>query len=1359
VDAGLDPLAELIGESPAIATLRAQVRRLVRLQSSARRLPTILLHGETGTGKGLLARVIHRAGPRSDGPFQVINCATLPENLVEAELFGFEAGAFTDARRAKPGLFQAASGGTLFLDEIALLPEAAQGKLLTAIEDRTVRRLGGTRDEQVDVSIIAATNVDLAAAAGERRFREDLYHRLAVVGLTLPALRDRDEDVLLLARAFLERACRDYGIPVKTLDTAAGARLLAYPWPGNVRELANVMERVALLVEGATVTAAMLSLPESREPSAASAPGAQAARSTEAAARDELVAALEETGWNISVTARRLGITRNTVKSRIARYELQRGSEPSPTVEPSPPPASSVEPSPVFTTPAPAAGAAPTSPSDATLRWVSRRVTFLRVAAVGSHGADALGWSRLIEEFVDKLATFGGRIAGVSPTGLVGVFGVEPMDDASRSAAHAAIVMVKAAEQARHDSPDLAPVRLAIHSDTVHLAQTRAGIEIDLDAKRRAVDLLDALVASMGDNAIAVSEAASAYLARRFDLARRPDAGPGGAPVYVLRQQPRGGIGHRSEFVGRREELDLLRSRLATAVAGHGQVVAVIGEAGIGKSRLLHEWRRALSRKEVLLLESHCHPHGANLPLLPLIELMRYAFRVGESDPPERVREKVGVALEQLSLDSGELLPYLLRFLGDSAAAATLASHSPDAVHARTVDILRRVTLRASRVLRPIVMLVEDLHWIDHASAAYLASLVDGLAGSPIMLVVTYREGYQPAWLGRSYVTRVGLAPLSPEESRRALQSLLPAMPLPPGAEDMILTRAEGNPFFLEELAHTLARGDQTAVTTVPGTVHDVLLARMERLPEAERTLLQTAAVIGRDFSPALLQSLVGEGQDLAPHLATLVELEFLYEATLADETVYAFKHALTHAVAYESLTAQRRRALHGAAGRALVARFADRPDEALDQVAFHYGASDLHELAVQYLGRAARRSADRYANVEAVALLEQAQAHAERLPGDARRDRAVVDLVFRQAHSLGLLGQFSTVLTRLAAEQPRVARLADPALSAEYHFWLGRTFSVTGARDRALASGAQALAEAQKAGDRVLMGKAHYVLGYEHYFSGSLLEGVRHAREAVALLEDTDDRYWLASSYWVLALNHGPVGEFEESLRAIARVVEIADATQDPKLQSAADWTAGSVLALRGDWDLGVETARRGLDRSPNPLNTALAMGFLGAIYFEKGDTAQAIPLLEKAAAQVGAFRALEMQAWLTAVLGEALFVAGESERARATLDEAVRTSAASRYWWGTAWAERALGRMALAAGEPDRAHGHLERALTAVEGAGARFEAARTRLALARADHALGSPAAAQHLAAAREVFVLSRAPFYVGLAAATARELGLG
>ena len=635
---------------------------------------------------------------------------------------------------------------------------------------------------------------------------------------------------------------------------------------------------------------------------------------------------------------------------------------------------------------------------------------------------------------------------------------------------------------------------------------------------------------------------------------------------------------------------------------------------------------------------------------------------------------------------------------------------------------------------------------------------MESLAGAPIMVVVTYREGYQPVWLRRSYVTQMGLAPLSPDDSRRALRSLLSPDALPPGAEAMILARAEGNPFFLEELTHTLARPDQGGVAAVPGTVHEVLLARIERLPEAERALLQAASVIGRDFAPSLLRAMAGDG-DLDARLAALVQAEFLYEAVVADDPLYAFKHALTHDVAYESLTPARRRALHAAAAVALETRFAERIDDALDQIAFHYGASDLHEPATRYLARAARRSAERYANVEAVALLDQALTHAERLEPETRRDREVMALLFAQSHSLGLLGQFQPMLERLAAAAPRVTRLGDPALSAEYHFWLGRTFSVTGFRERAMASGEQALADARRVDDRTLIGKAHYVLGYECYFSGRLPDGVRHAREAVAHLRDSREPYWLASAHWVQALNHGPIGEFDAALEAVARVTEIADATQDPKLQSAADWTAGSVLALRGDWDRGVAVARRGLDRSPNPVNTALAMGFLGAIYFEQGDTVEAIPLLEKAVAQLGAFRSLEMHAWMSSVLGEAHFAAGEVDTARALLEEAARTSAKVAYWWGIGWSERALGRMALAAGNPDKARAHLERALAAVESAGARFEAARTRLPLVRVEQAAGNPTgAARLLADAHRVFVEVRAPVYVAQARALARELSL-
>src|SRR5581483_9576370 len=240
---GLDATRSIIGEAPAIEALRAQIRQLAPFDA---RGPTVLLHGETGTGKGLVAGVLHRSGARATGPFVDVNCAAIPENMLEAELFGFEAGAFTDAKRVKPGLFEVAAGGSLFLDEVDALPLALQGKVLKAIEDKTVRRLGAVAAHRVDVKLIAATQHALLARVAAGSFRADLYHRLAVVVLHVPPLRERAEDVLLLAEHFLAAHASAHGVTPKLLDAGAHAWLRAHSWPGNVRELAHLMERATL---------------------------------------------------------------------------------------------------------------------------------------------------------------------------------------------------------------------------------------------------------------------------------------------------------------------------------------------------------------------------------------------------------------------------------------------------------------------------------------------------------------------------------------------------------------------------------------------------------------------------------------------------------------------------------------------------------------------------------------------------------------------------------------------------------------------------------------------------------------------------------------------------------------------------------------------------------------------------------------------------------------------------------------------------------------------------------------------------------------------------------------------------------
>jgi two-component system response regulator PilR (NtrC family) len=294
-------LSGIVGDDPAVEAIRAQAARLV----TGGRLPPVLILGETGSGKTLLARELHGMSARAPAALVHVNCAAIPENLLEAQLFGVEKGAFTDAREDKPGLLHAAHGGTLFLDEIGHLPLALQPKLLTVIEEWSVRRIGATKAEAVDVWLIAATSEDLERAVAGQRFMSALYYRLAVVSFRVPPLRERAGDLPRIAARILERSCRTYGLPTKQLTAEALDALARHPWPGNVRELGNVLERAALLGEGVAITPEMLQLGEAPR-AAGQAPVARYRRKSDDE-REQLERALAQAQGNVSSAARLSG--------------------------------------------------------------------------------------------------------------------------------------------------------------------------------------------------------------------------------------------------------------------------------------------------------------------------------------------------------------------------------------------------------------------------------------------------------------------------------------------------------------------------------------------------------------------------------------------------------------------------------------------------------------------------------------------------------------------------------------------------------------------------------------------------------------------------------------------------------------------------------------------------------------------------------------------------------------------------------------------------------------------------------------------------------------------------------------------
>ncbi len=320
------PFGAVLGESPAMRAVLEQARQIATLDET----PPVLVIGETGTGKGLVARTIHAGSSRASKPFIEVNCTALPATLMEAELFGHERGAFTDAKESRMGLFEAAEGGFLFLDEVGDVELSLQGKLLKAVEERTVRRVGGIRDRKIDVRILAASNRDLERESHRERFRRDLYFRLAVILLRLPPLRERGEDVLTLAQHFLRRFSAKYGKQVERLDPRALDRLLSYPWPGNVRELSHVIERAVLWSKGPLLDVEHLALevpPDQAEPGSDTAAGLPTKRPAgmelEQWERSLIEQALRESDGNQTRAAQRLGISRDTLRYRLKKYGIQ----------------------------------------------------------------------------------------------------------------------------------------------------------------------------------------------------------------------------------------------------------------------------------------------------------------------------------------------------------------------------------------------------------------------------------------------------------------------------------------------------------------------------------------------------------------------------------------------------------------------------------------------------------------------------------------------------------------------------------------------------------------------------------------------------------------------------------------------------------------------------------------------------------------------------------------------------------------------------------------------------------------------------------------------------------------------------
>jgi tetratricopeptide (TPR) repeat protein len=815
------------------------------------------------------------------------------------------------------------------------------------------------------------------------------------------------------------------------------------------------------------------------------------------------------------------------------------------------------------------------------------------------------------------------------------------------------------------------------------------------------------------------------------------------------------GLGGRqlSPFVGRDRELELLQLRLSQVANGRGHAVGIVGEPGVGKSRLAFEFGRRLADKNVPCLQGRCVSHGAAIPYLPLVDLVRRAWRIAEFEGADLVSAAVLRGFADLGLDVEES-QYVLSLLGVGDSTGKLATLSPDAVKRRTFDSLRKIILsHADR--EPIVLLLEDLHWIDQTSEGFLRSLVESLQGARILLVGTYRPGYVAPWTDRSYATQLALPPLAPEEGLLLVRSVLPNGEASEVMARQSVARADGTPVFLEELAWAAAgQANPNVHLAVPATVEAVLTSRMDRLSPNHCRVLETFSVLGREI-PEWLLAAVSPGIDLRESISELVRLEFLYQRPGVG---YVFKHALTQDVAYGRVLEGERQRLHAAAGLAFELYYADRLEVVYDRLAYHYARTTDTAKAIEYLLQFGQQATTRYALVEATVALEGARVLAERLTPVEDRDAKVLDAVMRTCLPGILLGRFAETQALLLSHVDKVHRLANPAIAGPYHFWLAGTYDHMGDHVRARQHASRSLEEARRCDDKSTTGRSQMVLTLSCLWTAEFRAGLEHSRQARDCLLKPEDRFFLAMAIWGQGWNHLLLGELDLAVGAGQETLSIGKAMEDRRFQALGISTVARVWVRREDPIKAIEACRKATDISPDPLATGVVLGVLGEAYLAASNASHARESLDRALDLVREFRFTFFEAWTLIHLSEVELTSGRALQARDRAHEAFATSETAGSPYLQALAQRALGRVAWTEGSLTEAAEYLRRAQDMLERIEARYDAGLTRLDVAAIEQAIGNSAgAAALLSRVRSDFVGLRLPHLVRRADHLLGEIG--
>jgi class 3 adenylate cyclase/tetratricopeptide (TPR) repeat protein len=838
-----------------------------------------------------------------------------------------------------------------------------------------------------------------------------------------------------------------------------------------------------------------------------------------------------------------------------------------------------------------------------------------------------------------------------------------------------------------------------------------------------------------------------------------------------------------TRFVGRDAEIEQLRQAISRAAAGHGQVVALVGEAGVGKSRLVWELTHSHRTHGWLVLECHAVSYGTATPYLPVIDLFRRYFGIHERDDPRLAREKVAGRMQTLESmlepDLAAVLALLDLPVEDDAWHALVPARRRE----RTLEVVTQLLLRESDI-QPLLVVVEDLHRSDSETQAVLDALVEQLPTARFLLLVSYRPEYRHAWGGKTYYAQIRLDSLSAESASALLDALLGVHPSLEPLKALLIERTEGNPFFLEESIQTVVEsgalvGQRSAyrleraldALSVPATVQAVLAARIDRLAAEDKRVLQAAAVVGKDVPLTLLREIAEMSDDtLRSTLRHLRAAEMLYERHTAPEVGYTFKHALTHDVAYQGLLHERRRTLHARIVEAIERLYADRLSGELERLAHHSLAGEMWEKAARYARQAAAKVYARSAAAtEAAILYERALLALGRLPETRARLEEAADVRIAVRTPLAQLLEHERVIEHLREAERLATALADRRRLGRVYTFMTAVYYETAAYERARRYGARALELVTAEGDWEIEFVARFFLAQIAFSSGDLLEALDLYDQAVAVDATHEgvprsgvfvNRLPVVTAWAAVCLAES--GRFGEAVAGGERALRLAE--DEPFNCVVAHLGIGRVHLERGELATAVAALDQALQlcrRTNNLLYLVQVMGALGYARAVWGAPAEGLVLLEPAVSQAHSRRQAVLAPTLT-WQGEALFLAGRPDEARSAAERALALARDRGERGHEARAHHLLGKLALDRdpGGLDAAERHLRHGLTLAGTLNMRPLLAHSHLALGRLYRRIGDhPMAEERLTTAAMMYRELDMRLWLTLAEADLKPSGSG